>query len=175
MNALRSSRLLPLAAACTLAVLAALGTGCANNPYLESKRYTATGGQMEQEQNTASAQLASAQATNTRLQSDAARRKAEIDSNAQRIRTLEGELRSQNAQLDEALRARRISQSRHAQLKREIDAIRSEAQNVQLENEGARMSGASDPKAEAAKRERLQQLEGRKKQLQEALSALRAG
>ena len=157
--------------ACALATLVA---GCASNPYLESKRYTAAGGGMEREQNAANAQHAAAQATNAQLTASVASNQAQIDANSKRIAELEGDLRKQSTQLDQALRAKRVSQAKHSQLKRELEAIRVETQSVQLENDGARMS-KPDPKADNDKRERLQKLEVRKRQLQQQLDVLRAG
>ncbi|MFZ3119615.1 MAG: hypothetical protein WA159_15010 [Variovorax sp.] len=150
-----------------------LAAGCANNAYLESKRYTAAGGQMERDTSNANAQFASAQVANAQLQTTVARQDAEIAENARRIKTLNAELQTQHARLTAALKSKRLTQARHDQLKRELDGIRADSQSVELENDRARMAKTQDPKAEEAKRQKLKDLETRKKQLETQLGALR--
>lgn len=151
-----------------------LAAGCANNAYLESKRYIAAGGQMERDTSNANAQLASAQVANAQLQTSAARQDAEIAENSRRIKALNSELQTQDARLAAALKAKRLTQARYDQLKRELDGIRADSQGVELDNERARMAKTADPKADEAKRQRLKDLETRKKQLEAQLGALRA-
>lgn len=152
-------------------VLATTLAGC-GSAYLESKRYTATGGQMERDQQAANADLSAAQRDNARLQQTTADRDQEIAQDSRRIRSLEVDLGQQNARLKAAFKDKRISQSRHAKFKRELDAIRAETQNVAHENQSATLVKTSNSKADPAKAERLRKLEQRKTQLDAELKAL---
>ena len=163
------TRLLPCAAAAAL-----LGAGCADNPYLDAKRNTAPGGRQERDINAANAQLAGAQAQNASLQSATARREQEIDRNDRRIRTLQADLRRQDAALTQALRSKRLTQARHDQLRRDLDGLRNDSQTAELQNQGSRMAKSSDAAADAAKEARLRDLEKRRHDLEQALAAVGA-
>ncbi|MEJ8849968.1 hypothetical protein [Variovorax rhizosphaerae] len=164
----------PKAGVGALLALALALAGCANNAYLASKSYTASGGQMESDIATANSNLATAQQTNVQLKQDVALRNEAIERDARRINTLNGDLNAQDAQLKRALQAKKVSQSRHAELKRQLDSIRQETQNADLENQRAKMAKTPDPKADAAKEAHLRDLEKRKKDLDTALKALTA-
>ena len=65
--------------------------------------------------------------------------------------------KAQDQALASALKAKQLSQSRHAELKREMDSIKAEMQSVDMQNKGDAF-GAPDPKADAAKEARLKEL-----------------
>lgn len=158
---------LPLAIACATLLLG----GCAANTYLDAKRNTAAGGQQERDIQTAKTELATAKSQNLSLSDQKLQRERELERNNKRIRAMEADLKAQDQALASALKAKQLSQSRHAELKREMDSIKAEMQSVDMQNKGDAF-GAPDPKADAAKEARLKELERRKKELETALAAL---
>lgn len=155
----------------SLACAAVLLGGCAANTYLDAKRNTAAGGQQERDIQTAKTELATAQSQNVSLSDQKLQRERELERNNKRIRAMEADLKTQDQALASALKARKLSQTRHAELKREMDSIKAEMQSVDMQNKGDAF-GAPDPKADAAKEARLKELERRKKELETALAAL---
>jgi chromosome segregation ATPase len=146
--------------------------GCAANTYLEAKANTAAGGQQSRDIQTARTSLESAQTQNVQLQDAKLQRERELDRQDKRIRALEDDLKKQDAALAGALKAKQVTQARYAEIKREMDSIRSEMQSVDMQNLGDKMSRTADPKADAAKEARLRDLERRKKELEGTLAAL---
>lgn len=161
----------PVRPAPLLAAAVLLLSGCAANTYLDAKRNTAAGGQQERDIAAAKSDLASAQAQNTSLQDQKLQREREIERNNRRIRALESDLKKQDAALTSALKSKQVSQARYNELKKEMDAVKSETQSVDLQNKGDAMA-APDAKADAAKEARLKDLERRKKDLEAALAGL---
>jgi len=155
-----------------MAVLAALLTGCAGNTYLDAKRNTAAGGQLERDTAAAQSDLDAARARNAQLQTDQARVAGQIEQDRRRISALEGDLGRQQAALDAARKSGKLSQARHAQLKRELDALRADTQAAELANRSRAVAKAPDPQADAAKQAQLRELERRKKALETALAAM---
>jgi septal ring factor EnvC (AmiA/AmiB activator) len=162
-----------LCGAAAIAALLACG-GCADNPYLDAKRNTAAGGQQERDLNAANAQLAGAQWQNASLQTARAGREQEIERNDQRIKSLQADLRRQDAALAQALKSKRITQARHDQLRRDLEALRGDSRNADLQNQAGRMAKSPDPGGDAAKEARLRELEKRKRDLELALSGASA-
>jgi hypothetical protein len=160
------------AALLTAATLVGLA-GCANT-YLDAKRDTAPGGQQQRDIAAANAEVASAKAQNVTLSDQKLQREREIERNDKRIRALEAELRAQDQALAAALKNKKISQARHAELKRQVETLRQDTQSADLENKGASMA-APDAKADAAKEARLKDLERRKRDLEAALTAISKG
>jgi len=156
--------------ACTLLFL----SGCASNPYLEAKSSTAAGGQQTRDIAAARTQLTTAKVENVNLGDQKLQRERELERNDKRLRALEADLQKQEVALASALRARKISQARHAELKRESDSIGEETRAVDLKNKGDAL-GAADTKADAAKETRLRDLERRKKNLESTLAAIAKG
>ena len=154
-----------------LAVALLLLGGCANT-YLDAKANTAAGGQQSRDIAGAQTDLATAQQTNVRLSDEKLQRERELKRNDDRIRAMQADLRKQDVVLADALKAKQVSSSRYAELKREMDSIRAEMQSVDMQNRGDAMATTSDPKADAAKEARLRDLERRKKELEGALAAL---
>lgn len=161
----------PVRPAPLLAAVALLLSGCATSTYLDAKRNTAAGGQQERDIAVAKSDLASAQAQNTSLQDQKLQREREIERNNRRIRAVEADLKKQDAALASALKAKQVSQARYNELKKEMDAVKSEMQSVDLQNKGDAFA-APDAKADAAKEARLKELERRKKDLESALAGL---
>jgi hypothetical protein len=155
--------------AVAIAALAAL-SGCAT--YMDAKSNTAAGGQQSRDIAAAKTELSAAQAQNVRLSDEKVQRDREIKRNNDRIRAMETDLRKQDALLADALKAKQVSSSRHAELKREMDAIKAEMQSVDMQNRGDAFAASPDPKADAAKEARLRDLEKRKRELEGALAAL---
>jgi hypothetical protein len=147
-------------------------SGCAT--YLDAKSDTAAGGKQQRDIAAAKAEVASAQAQNVSLSDQKLQREREIERNDKRIRALEQDLRVQDQALAAALKNKKISQARHAELKRQADALRQDTQSADLENKGASLA-APDAKADAAKEARLKDLERRKKDLETALAAISKG
>jgi len=161
---LNRSALLALPAALLL-----LG-GCAT--YMDAKQNTAAGGQQSRDIAAAKTELATAQQENVRLSDEKLQRERELKRNNDRIRAMESDLKKQDQVLADALKAKQVSSTRHAELKREMDSIRAEMQSVDMQNRGDAMAKTADPKADAAKEARLRDLEKRKKELEVALAAL---
>jgi chromosome segregation ATPase len=161
-------RLLALLAGATLLGL----TGCAT--YLDAKRDTAPGGQQQRDIAAAKAEVTSAQAQNVALGDQKLQREREIERNDKRIRALEQDLRVQDQALAAALKNKKITQARYADLKRQADTLRQDTQSADLENKGASLA-APDARADAAKEARLKDLERRKKDLEAALAAIGKG
>lgn len=153
-------------------MLALLGGGCAAGVYLDARRNVAPGGQQERDIAAANTQLTAAQAQNAQLQQARTQRERDLDDNDRRIRALEADLHRQDATLAAALKARQVTQGRHDQIRRDLDALRADMQAVQMQNRGDRLAKTSEPGADAAKEARLRDLEKRKKELEGALSAL---
>ena len=155
-----------------LYVLTALLSGCAGNAYLDAKQNTAAGGRQERDIANANADLERARAQNASLQNASARRQAEIDRDKRRVATLESDLRKQDATLAAALKSGKVTKARHAQLKRDLDALRGDTQSAELENQRLALARTPDAKADAAKETQLRELEQRKKTLEDALAQM---
>jgi hypothetical protein len=164
----RTGRLRLAAMVSGLAVL----QGCAT--YQEARSNVAPGGALDQQKAAARQDLSNAQFENARLGNEKARREAELKRNDERLRQVERDLRRQDQALAAALKARQVDQKRHAELKRQMDALRGEAQSVDLQNKGDAFKPA-DASADAAKEQRLRELERRKQELETALAALAGG
>lgn len=148
--------------------LVLLLAGCAN-AYLDAKRNTAPGGAQEQQLIAANQRLAVAQDRNQSLQDQKMQRDREIERNSRRISALESSLKTQEAQLAAALRARKVSKGQHDQLKRELDSLKAGTQQADLDNQGSAFSKKGvDPQKEA----QLKALERRKKELEDTLAKL---
>ena len=155
--------------ACVSVVVAL--SGCAN-AYLDAKQNTAPGGAQEQQLIAANQRLAVAQSKNQSLQDQKLQREREIDRNSRRISALEASVKKQESQLAAALRARKVSQGQHDQLKRELDSLKAGAQQADLDNQGSAFSKKGvDPQKEA----QLKALEKRKKELDATLAKLAGG
>ena len=157
-----------------LAAVALLLSGCAANTYLDAKRNTAPGGQQERDIAAAKTELTTAQQQNVSLSDQKLQREREIERNNKRIRAMEADLRKQDVALASALKSKQVTQARYNELKREMNAVKTEMQSVDLQNKGDAL-GTPDAKADAAKEARLKDLERRKKDLETALAALAKG
>lgn len=155
--------------ALSLLCAALLLGGCAT--YQDAKRNTSAGGQLSRDTAVAKADLQAQQTQRTVLEDQKMQRERELERNEKRLRALETDLAQQDKLLAEKLKAKQVSQQRYDQLKAEMGAIRSEMQQVDMQNKGAAF-GAPDPKADAAKEDRLRKLEARKKDLETALAQL---
>ena len=156
-------------AALALAGACGLLPGC--ETYQDAKRNIAPGGQLQVDTAAARADLQSQQAQRTALEDQKLQRERELERNDKRLRAMEADLAKENKALNDALAAKKVSEQRYKQLKSEMDSIRQEMQQIDLQNKGAAMA-APDPKADAAKEERLRKLEARKKELETALAQL---
>jgi predicted nuclease with TOPRIM domain len=150
--------------------LAALVAGC--ETYIDAKRNIAPGGKLERDTNEARQTLVDVKRENAELQDAKARRERELEENERRIQALQSDLRQQDAALTKALHARQLTKARYDELKRNMDSIRKETAALAQQNDADRLASASDKKADAAKEERLRQLEKRKKELETALAAV---
>ena len=155
----------------TCVALAVLLTGCAGNAYLDAKRNTAAGGQLERDTNAAQRDLDNARARNEQIKRDQVRVDQQIEQDRRRIAAVDSDLRKQDAALAAALKAGKVSQFRHASLKKELDALRTETQSADMANRAQAMA-KGDAKADAAKEQQLRNLESRKQALEQALAAM---
>lgn len=156
----------------SLPALLLLGGCAATGAYMDAKDNTRAGGRQEQQIAAARTDLTTAQGQNTQLQDAKLQRERELERQDKRIRAVEEDLRKQDAALANALKGKQVTQARYNEIKREMDAIRSEAQAVDMQNRGDALAKTSDPKADAAKEARLKELERRKAELEGTLSAL---
>ena len=156
----------------TCVALAALLAGCAGNAYMDAKRNTAVGGQIDRDTSKANADLEDARRRNAQLQDDKIRIASQIEQDRRRIATVEGDLRRQDAALATALKAGKLSRGRHASLKKELDALRADTQSADMANRSQAFNRGSDPKADAEKEQQLRNLERRKQELEAALAAM---
>jgi hypothetical protein len=145
-------------------------SGC--ETYLDAKKNVAPGGQLEKDTADARRTLDAAKRENVSLQQAKADRERELERNEHRIQAIEADLRQQDAALASALQAKKLTKTRHDQIKKDMEAIRRETATLGQQNDSDRLAGATDPKADAAKEKRLRDLERRKKELEAALAAL---
>ena len=153
-----------------LVLVASAGlAGCGT--YMEAKEATRAGGTIDQQKAAANQQLAAAKATNTRLTDEQLNREREIERMEKRIQASQTELSKQNQALADALRTRQITQARHDQLKRDLNGIQADMQNVELQNKMDKGS-KPDPAGQAEKEKKLAALEQRKRELEAAMGTL---
>lgn len=150
---------------------ALLLAGCANNPYLDAKRRTAAGGELDQQEAAARRDLDAEQRRRAAITTQKADVDAQIQRNSQRIASLEKDLRAQDRQLADALKSRKIDKTRHDDLKRQLEDLRADTQRADLDNQRDGMS-KTPTSGDAAKQAQLAELEKRKKALEDALGAL---
>ena len=150
--------------------LTGLASGC--ETYVDAKRNTAKGGQLERDTADARRSLAEAKRENAQLQDAKIQRDRELEENERRIRAVEADLRDQDASLAKALKGQQVSKARYDQLKRDLEAIRKETTALGQQNDSDRLSATSDKNADAAKEARLRELERKKKELETAVAAL---
>jgi len=82
---------------------------------------------------------------------------------------VQADLQQHEQALQRALAAKKVSQSRYDELKRELDAVKAESQSVDLQLKSVAFRPA-DAKADAAKEQRLRDLERRKAELEKQLA-----
>jgi chromosome segregation ATPase len=152
-----------------LAAVCGLLQGC--ETYQDAKRNVAPGGQLQVDTAAAKTDLQRQQTQRTVLEDQKLQRERELERNDKRLRAMEADLAKENKALNDALAAKKVSEQRYQQLKAEMDSIRQEAQQIDLQNKGGAL-GAPDAKADAAKEDRLRKLEARKKELETALAQL---
>jgi GrpB-like predicted nucleotidyltransferase (UPF0157 family) len=151
------------ALACAALLLAGCGT------FMEARENIKPGGMIDQQKATARTDLKAAKAEQIRLTDERSQREAELKRNDDRIRAVQADLQQQEQALQRALAANKVSQSRYDELKRELDKVKAESQSVDLQLKSVAFKPA-DPKADAAKEERLRALERRKAELEKQLA-----
>lgn len=149
---------------------AALLSGCAST-YMETRRENAPGGVLDQRKAAAQQDLSTARQQQVDLTDATVQRKREMERMDARLKAVNNDLRQSDVDLNEALRAKRVSQERFDQLKRQLDAVKRETQSLELDNKAA-LVGKPDPAAEAAKRARLAELEKKKADLENAFKQM---
>jgi hypothetical protein len=152
-----------LSALACVVLLAGCGT------YMEARENVKPGGRLDQEKAAARTELQTAKSEQTRLGDEKAQREAELKRNDERIRAVQADLQRQELALQNALAARKVSQARYAELKRELDGVKAESQSIDLQLKSAAFRPA-DPKTDAAKEQRLRDLEKRKADLEKQLA-----
>lgn len=151
-------------------VVCALMSGCAST-YMETRRENAPGGVLDQKKAAAQQDLTTARQQNVDLTDATVQRRREMERMDARLKAVNNDLRQSDVDLNEALRAKRVSQERYNQLKRQLDAVKNESQSLELDNKAA-LVGKPDPAAEAAKRARLAELEKKKADLENAFKQM---
>lgn len=147
-------------------------SGCAAvEAHSRAGEYVKAGGVGDQQKSAAQVDLQRARTDNLLLQEEKVRRERELQDTENRLRTMETEVARQEKLLADAVGARQLTQQRSAELKRELDAIRSEIRQLDLQNKSAAI-GKPDPVADKAKQERLRALEARKRALEASLAQL---
>lgn len=147
--------------------------GCAT--YLDAKSNVAPGGKQERDIAAAKADLSAAKADNVRLGDEKLQRERELKRNDERIRAVQADLRKQEEALAAARKSKQVSDARYAELKRQMDALRAETQQVELQNNADALSKTPDRKADDAKAAKLADLEKRKKALETELARIAGG
>lgn len=157
-----------LALLSTLLASLALG-GCAT--YMEARDNVAPGGKIDQQKAAAARELQSAQAQRAAMQQRRAEQDAQLARIDDQLRRLQAEQKTQQAQLAQALQARRITKARHDQLTKELQAVRSQADALKMKVDNARLQpgGAFDSGEE------LQAVQKRHAELSKLLAQLMAG
>lgn len=146
--------------------------GCAGIPYLDAKKRTESGGELDQQKAAAQTDLDQQRGRNTDLSQARAAREAELARDARRIAALDRDLKAKDRQLAAALKAQRVDQARYNELKRQVDGLQAETDAVQKAQQQAAGAATPDAAADAAKTKQLAELEQRKKALEDALGAL---
>ena len=145
-------------------------SGCT---YMEVKSNVAPGGALDREMATANAQLRETRREQDRLSDVKLQRERELDRTERRIKAAQDDLAKQDALLTNALSAKKLSKVAYDDMRRQLDAIRGEMANLDLQNKSDQYSNQKlDPQNEVAKEAKLQALEQRKQQLENALVAV---
>lgn len=158
----------PLAAVqlvATLLLTGFLGSACT---YIEERRDLMSGGPQRREA-AAQAELDAERQRASGLAAQKAQRERELDEINGRLKRAQASLDQQNRRLAAALEARRISKAKHDELKRSIDALKSDAADLRVRNDADRIrrNGSDD----AGKLKKLQELEQRRRDTEAALQA----
>ena len=148
------------------AALALVLSGCAT--YQEAGRYVAPGGKGDQEIADNKRNLERERAQNTALQDEKLQREREVKRMDDRLRAMRADLGRQDQALAALRRDRKLTEQRYSALKKEMDAVRSETQQLDLQHQGD--LGAASSAETAAKQKRLQALEARKQALEASLA-----
>jgi hypothetical protein len=139
--------------------------------YKQAGRYTAPGGEGDQQKAMAQAELQRARQQSAGLQADVQQRQREIQQVNERLRAGEADLVAQSGALDSAVRARRVSQAQADQIRKEIEDIRIEMQKIDALNKAA-VAARPDPTVDETKRKRLADLDRRRKALEDTLGKM---
>lgn len=100
--------------------------------------------------------------------------KREIQRADQRIAAQQDEARQQDALLQQALQQKRISREQYDAMKEEQRKLQSELANLRIKDANDRRSQQADPKAEAEKQRKLDDLRKRQQVLEEDLKRVMA-
>ncbi|MES2687310.1 MAG: hypothetical protein V4706_10840 [Pseudomonadota bacterium] len=152
-----------------LAAMMVMLTGCGT--YMEAKENTRAGGGIDQAKAAARSDLVAAKTQNTMLQDDKIQRDRELERMGKRIQSTQAQLDKQSVALNDALRARKITQTRHDQFKRDLNGIQAEMANMDLQNKMDAGTPAN-PQAQSEKERKLAALEKRKADLEAAMAGL---
>ena len=153
-----------------MSLLISVLPGCAT--YLDAKDATRAGGSIDQQKAAANAQMVAARTQNTALQDQQMQRENELARMDKRIQSAQSDLAKQNVELAEALKARKLTQTRHDSIKRDLNAIQAEMGTLDLQNKASAGSKSNDAVARASQEKKLSELEAKKKELENVLSAL---
>lgn len=157
-----------------IAVLASLlpvllTAGCAT--YIEARNNVAPGGLIDQQKAAASRELDTAQAQRAALQQRRAEQEAQLARMDDQLRRLQSEQRVQQQQLSKALQARRISQARHDELRKEIESVKAQTADLQMKVANARLEPAGTAQASGPE---LQAVQKRHAELSKLVTQLMA-
>lgn len=151
--------------AATLLLAGTLGSACT---YMEERRDLMSGGPQRREA-AAQSELDAERQRATGLAAQRSQRERELDEVNGRLTRAQALLNDQNRRLAAALKARRISQAKHDELKRSMATLKSDAGELRARNDADRVR--RDGPTDAEKLKRLQELEQRGRDLESALQA----
>ena len=149
--------------------IAIAASGCT---YLEVRENVGPNGALAREQAAANAQLQRAKSEQEKLSDLKLQRERELDRMDRRIKAAQEELAIQDTELTSALTSKKLSKASYDDMKRQLDAIRGEMANLDLQNKSEQYSNQKpNPQSEALKQEKLKALEERKQKLEATLMA----
>jgi chromosome segregation ATPase len=149
-------RLLPVLAAMLLI------PGCT---YVEQKRDLMSGGLFSREAE-ANAKFQTAKTQNQDLQDQQLQLDREIERNNKRVASAQSDLDRVSAELNAARKRKDVSEAEYQRLKSEVANAQGELASVNMQLDAGRVTGNVDVRA---KERQIQQLEGKKNQLEKAL------
>lgn len=138
--------------------------------YLEERRDLNVGGPQQREA-AAQAALDAERQRSVVLNAKQSQRERELAAINARLAVAQSGLDEQSRRLDAALKNKQVSAARHAELKKQADALKADTASLKLRNDADRASKAKPAGNEPAKLKQIETLDQRRKDLESALQA----